>query len=176
MKQLLTVEDVEVVFNLAVVPATFPERPCWTIDQRGHDHRRLRATPRRLLSGSDPVLFEAYGSAQYVPMDEKHLLMPSTPYAASKIATTRFSYWKTLAAARLSCDQQLLVRGRTRSLWDHPHRYTAGAAGQPIVIYGDGEQTRDFIFAPQVADAAVRTYEEPAKARDERCLQGRKFR
>jgi len=26
--------------------------------------------PRRLLSGSDPVFFEAYGSAQYVPMDE----------------------------------------------------------------------------------------------------------
>jgi UDP-glucose 4-epimerase len=30
------------------------------------------------------------------------------------------------------------------------------------VIYGDGEQTRDFVFVRDTADAAVGVYEEPA--------------
>ena len=35
-------------------------------------------------------------------------------------------------------------------------------SGEPVVIFGDGEQTRDFIFVRETADATVRVYEEPA--------------
>ena len=40
---------------------------------------------------------EAYGSAEYVPMDESHPLNPASPYAASKAAADRlcFSYYNT---------------------------------------------------------------------------------
>ena len=34
---------------------------------------------------------EIYGSAQYVPIDEKHPLSPQSPYAASKIAADKFA-------------------------------------------------------------------------------------
>ena len=33
--------------------------------------------------------------------------------------------------------------------------------GEPIEIYGDGEQTRDFVFVRDTAEAAVRMYETP---------------
>ena len=33
---------------------------------------------------------------------------------------------------------------------------------EPIEIFGDGEQTRDFIYAPDTATAAVDLYESPA--------------
>ena len=33
--------------------------------------------------------------------------------------------------------------------------------GEAITVFGDGEQTRDFVFVRDTADAAVRTYAEP---------------
>jgi NAD dependent epimerase/dehydratase len=40
---------------------------------------------------------EVYGTAQYVPMDEKHPLCPQSPYAASKVASDKLaeSYYRT---------------------------------------------------------------------------------
>ena len=41
---------------------------------------------------------EVYGSAQYLPMDEKHPLVGQSPYAASKIAADQLtlSYFRSL--------------------------------------------------------------------------------
>lgn len=40
---------------------------------------------------------EVYGTAQYVPMDEKHPLCPHSPYSLSKLVQERacYSWWKT---------------------------------------------------------------------------------
>ena len=42
---------------------------------------------------------EVYGTAQYVPIDEKHPLVGQSPYSASKIAADQFaySYWSSFA-------------------------------------------------------------------------------
>jgi UDP-glucose 4-epimerase len=100
-------------------------------------------------------------------MDENHPLLPSTPYAASKIAGDHvaLSYYKTFGV-----DVAIL-----RPFNNFGPRQNEGAyagvipivigralRGEPVIIYGDGEQTRDFIFVREVADAAVRIYEEPA--------------
>jgi len=70
------------------------------------------------------------------------------------------SYWKTLAAARLSCDRSTTSSAAERGAY----------AGIILSLYSGRCRSahcylRDadprFIFAPQVADAAVRTYEEP---------------
>jgi UDP-glucose 4-epimerase len=170
MKQLMITEDVEVVFNLAVVPLpTSLERPRWTMDT----NVAMTTVVCELLREGyyrDLIQFsssEAYGSAQYVPMDEKHPLMPSTPYAASKIACDYvvLSYCKTFG----------IHSAILRPFNNFGPRQNEGAyagvipvviqralQGDPVVIYGDGEQTRDFVFVRQVADAAVRSYEEPA--------------
>jgi UDP-glucose 4-epimerase len=170
MKQLLTVEDVEVVFNLAVVPLpTSLERPRWTMDT---NVAMTTVACELLREGYYQTLIqfsssEAYGSAQYVPMDEKHPLMPSTPYAASKIACDYvvLSYWKTfgIQAAILRPFNNFGPRQNEGAYAGViPIVIQRALEGRPIVIYGDGEQTRDFIFVRQVADAAVRSYEEPA--------------
>ena len=33
---------------------------------------------------------------------------------------------------------------------------------EPIIIFGDGEQTRDFVFVRDTADTAVKIYENPS--------------
>jgi len=106
---------------------------------------------------------EAYGSAGYVPMDEDHPCLPSTPYAASKLAGDYvvLSYRETYGI-----DAAIL-----RPFNNYGPRQNAGAyagvlpivignalRGEAVHIFGDGEQTRDFIFVRDTADAAVRVF------------------
>jgi UDP-glucose 4-epimerase len=100
-------------------------------------------------------------------MDERHPSVPSTPYAASKLAGDYvvLSYRETYGV-----DAAIL-----RPFNNYGPRQNAGAyagiipivlsnalRGKPIQIFGDGEQTRDFIFVRDTAEAAVRFYETPA--------------
>jgi UDP-glucose 4-epimerase len=113
---------------------------------------------------------EVYGSAVYTPMDEAHPLLPETPYAASKVA------------------QDMLVRsyGRTHEVpWVTlrpfnmygPNSHWQGVRGElipkmivralnrePLVVFGDGSQTRDFVYVEEVAHAMVEV------AAEDRCL------
>jgi UDP-glucose 4-epimerase len=163
-------DQVDVVFNLAIVPLPASLiNPRWTVDH----NVALATVPCELQrQGFFETLIhfsssEAYGSADYVPMDELHPPLPSTPYAASKLAGdyVALSYRETYGS-----DVAIL-----RPFNNFGPRQNAGAyagiipivvrralRGEPIVIYGDGEQTRDFVFVRDTADAAVRMYEEPA--------------
>ena len=163
-------EAVDVVFNLAVVPLPASlERPRWSVEE----NVGLAIVPCELLrQGSFQTLIhfsssEAYGSASYVPMDEGHAPVPSTPYAASKLAGDHIvlSYQHTFG----------LDAGIIRPFNNFGPRQNSGSyagiipivvgratRGEPIEIFGDGEQTRDFVYVRDTADAAVRLYEEPA--------------
>lgn len=100
---------------------------------------------------------EAYGSAHYVPMDENHPLVPETPYAAAKVAQDMYvsSYGRTYQLPWLTV--------RPFNMYG-PHSHWQGLRGelipkmivramnlQPLFVFGDGGQTRDFIY---VEDAA----------------------
>ena len=41
---------------------------------------------------------------------------------------------------------------------------TAIAAGEPVTVYGDGEQSRDFTYVANVVDATMRAARRPARA------------
>jgi UDP-glucose 4-epimerase len=98
---------------------------------------------------------EVYGSAEYVPMDEKHPLLAKHTYGVSKIAADRlcYSYNETYD---LGVD---IIR--SFNLFG-PRQKDSGYGGviaifikrvlqnRPPIIYGDGTQTRDYMF---IADA-----------------------
>ena len=90
MLNIFEVEGVDVVFNLAVIPLlTSHELPKITCE----DNINITLTSLELLrKGYYETLIhcsssEAYGTAVTIPMDEKHPLNPTTPYAASKAAS-----------------------------------------------------------------------------------------
>ena len=167
---IVAADQVDVFFNLAIVPLPASLiNPRWTVDH----NVALATVPCELQrQGFFETLIhfsssEAYGSATYVPMDEEHPSVPSTPYAASKLAGDYvvLSYRETYQT-----DVAIL-----RPFNNFGPRQNAGAyagiipivvgralRGEPIIIYGDGEQTRDFVFVRDTADAAVRMYERPA--------------
>ncbi len=103
---------------------------------------------------------EVYGSAQYVPIDEKHPLNAPHPYGASKIAADRmcYAYIKTYGM-NISIVRLFNIFG--------PRQRDVGYGGvisiftrrilsnMSPIIYGDGLQTRDYTYI----DDAVRAYD-----------------
>jgi len=103
---------------------------------------------KRLIFASSS---EVYGSAEYVPMDEKHPLNPASPYAASKAAADRlcFSYYKTY-------DLNVTIIRNFNTFG--PRQKSTGYGGaiaifirralndSPPIIYGNGTQTRDYLY------------------------------
>jgi nucleoside-diphosphate-sugar epimerase len=109
----------------------------------------------------------AYGETPALPKHEDMAPMPLSPYAVTK----------------LGCEQYLKVFADLYNLETLNLRYfnvfgpnqtpdgayaaaiprflDAAITGRPIQIYGDGEQTRDFVFVRDTADAAVRLYAAP---------------
>jgi UDP-glucose 4-epimerase len=101
---------------------------------------------------------EVYGSAEYVPMDEKHPLLAKHPYGVSKIAADRLcsSYNETYD---LGVD---IIR--SFNLFG-PRQKDSGYGGviaifikrvlqnKPPIIYGDGTQTRDYMFVTDAVNA-----------------------
>ena len=170
LASVIRADETEVVFNLAVVPLPASlERPMWSVEH----NVGLALVPCELLrAGAFETLIhvsssEAYGSAAYVPMDEVHPPVPSTPYAASKLAGDQvvLSYQHTfgLDAAIIRPFNNFGPRQNDGSYAGIiPIVVQRATAGEPIEIYGDGEQTRDFVFVRDTADAIVRMYEEPA--------------
>ncbi|HWC12697.1 MAG TPA: NAD-dependent epimerase/dehydratase family protein [Acidimicrobiales bacterium] len=169
MAGIMAAEAIDVAFDLAVVPLpTSLERPRWTVDVNvacGTVMCELLRTGhyRTLVRFSSS---EVYGTAQRVPMDEAHPLVPSTPYAASKAAGDHvaLSYQRAfgldVAVVRpFNCYGPRQNEGAYAGVI--PVVVRRALVGEPVAIHGDGEQTRDFTFVADLVDAAVRVYEQP---------------
>jgi NDP-hexose 4,6-dehydratase len=99
---------------------------------------------------------EIYGTAQAERIDEGHPLNPTSPYAASKLAADRmaFAYVQTYGL------QIAIVRPFNcygpRHTYDVIPKFIARAlAGQPLTVFGDGSQARDFTYVDDMVDAFV---------------------
>jgi len=164
----------DVVFDLATIPLpTSLEYPNWTITTIVGIASTFCEIARLGLIKSLVHLSssEAYGSALYVPMDEKHPHNASTPYAGSKSAADLIiqSYVKTF-----DIDATIIRPFNNFGPRQNPGSY-AGIIpivinnvrkGIPISIFGDGEQTRDFTFVTQTADFIAEIYAEESCHKD----------
>ncbi|MDQ8046519.1 MAG: NAD-dependent epimerase/dehydratase family protein [Solirubrobacteraceae bacterium] len=98
-----------------------------------------------------------YGDATSIPADESTLPLPLSPYGVSKYAAEQYVSWFgrthgfraiTLRFANVYGPRQD-PRGEAGVVAIFCER---AAAGEAAVVYGDGEQTRDFLY---VGDAAA---------------------
>lgn len=169
MECLIDSEEIEVVFNLAVIslPASLV-KPSWTYRHNVDItlcacELARRGCYKTLIHFSSS---EAYGTCLYDPMDEQHPLNPTTPYGASKAATDHLvlSYCKTFGI-----DASIVRPFNSYGPRQNEGQYAAVIPltvarirrGEAPVICGDGEQTRDFTYVTETAEAAIDIYNCP---------------
>jgi UDP-glucose 4-epimerase len=126
----------------------------------------LESVKRRSI----PIIFSSsssvYGKNPKLPKIEKDWLSPISPYAASKLAAEamtlafRESYGISTLVYRL-----FNVYGPKQnpdSLYAAviPKWIFAAFKGEPLVVYGDGEQKRDFTFVDDVVQILSRSIRE----------------
>lgn len=166
IKTIVKQEKTQAVFNLAIVPLPVSLiHPRWTYEQNINITLCLCELAKNgyfdtLIHFSSS---EACGSCQYAPMDENHPLNPTTPYGASKAATDLLvlSYIDTF-----NIDAVVIRPFNNYGPRQNEGNY-AGVipltikrilAGEAPVIYGDGEQTRDYMYVTETANAAIEIY------------------
>lgn len=163
MRKVMVKEEVEVVFNLAVIPLPKSlELPFQTIET----NISITACLCELLrKGAFETLVhcsssEAYGTALYVPMDEKHPERPLTPYAASKIACDHIatSYYTTFGGD-ISIARPFNAYGPRQNDRSYagviPATIKRIMQGKAPVIFGDGKQTRDYIYVADLVSGII---------------------
>jgi len=117
---------------------------------------------KRLLHVSSS---EVYGTARRVPMDEGHPTFPETVYGAAKLAGESYAraYYQTYGLPTVVVRPFNNFGPRSHYEGDSgevlPRFVVWALNGREPVIFGDGRQTRDFIYVEDTARWLVRTAE-----------------
>jgi UDP-glucose 4-epimerase len=100
---------------------------------------------------------EVYGTARTVPMSEEHPTFPATVYGASKLAGEAYArafhatYGLPVALVRPFNSYGPRCHHEGSSGEVIPKFLLRARSGLPLVIFGDGRQTRDFTFVTDTA-------------------------
>src|SRR6266436_7306664 len=157
------VAGIEVVFHVAALPSV----PRSLKDPWASHAANVNATMRLLEACREAkvarIVYSSsssvYGDTPVLPKTEAVEPLPRSPYAASKLAGEQY----VLAFARGGLIEGVALRyfnvfGPRQS----PHSayaavipmfFEAVLEGRPAVLFGDGEQTRDFTYVDNVVDA-----------------------
>ena len=89
-----------------------------------------------------------YGDSEELPLRERSLLKPVSPYGVTKLAAEHlcYSYWKNYQVPVISLRYFTVYGPRQRPDMAFHRFVRAILDGGEIEIYGNGEQTRDFTF------------------------------
>jgi UDP-glucose 4-epimerase len=108
---------------------------------------------------------EVNGTARVTPLPEEYNFQPETIYGASKLAGEYYSLvfsragWLPVTVARPHNNYGPRAHFAGDLGEVIPKFILRALAGLPPVIYGDGQQTRDFTFVTETADFLVRLLE-----------------
>jgi UDP-N-acetylglucosamine/UDP-N-acetyl-alpha-D-glucosaminouronate 4-epimerase len=115
---------------------------------------------RRVVFSSSSSI---YGSASELPCSEAVLPDPISPYGVAKLAAERYcvSFSRVYHGFETVVLRYFNVFGPRQSPLSQyaavvPLFVTAIAAGTPVTVFGDGEQSRDFTYVENVVDATLR--------------------
>jgi UDP-glucose 4-epimerase len=122
-----------------------------------------RAEVQRVVYSSSAAIF---GEPQYLPLDEQHPCEPDSPYGCSKLCAEKLCLaYSRLYGLSTVCLRYFNVYGRGQRydaygnvlpvFAERMHRH------EPLTVYGDGSQTRDFVNVQDVVRANYRAATVP---------------
>jgi UDP-glucose 4-epimerase len=93
-----------------------------------------------------------YGKPEYLPYDEDHPTTPVSPYGVSKLATEQYArtYSEVYGLPTVSLRYFTVYGPRMRPNMAITNFVSRCLHGEPPVVFGSGEQTRDFTYVTDI--------------------------
>jgi len=162
---LAALPAVQAVFHQAAQAGV---RASWGADFATYVHHNTVATQRLLerYKGAPLERFvyasssSVYGEAERYPTDEMQVPRPYSPYGVTKLAGEHLAllYARNFGVPSVAL-RYFTVYGPLQRPDMAFHRFCrAMLAGEPITVYGDGRQSRDFTFIDDAIEANMRAW------------------
>ncbi len=106
---------------------------------------------------------EVYGTALKIPINEDHPLNPQSPYAATKVGADRlcYAYYMTYNLPIIILRPFNIYGERQYPEKLIPFFITQALENKPLFIYGNGENTRDYLYVKDLCEVIVKFLEAP---------------
>ena len=160
LKRLLA--GVDYVFHLAGQPGV---RSSWGSEFSRYTENNISATQLLLEAVKDKKLSKfvyastssVYGDTSDLPMREDGLTRPVSPYGATKLAAEHLChiYCKAYGVPTVALRFFTVYGPRQRPDMFFHIFMRALLSGDPVPLYDDGEQTRDFTYCGDIVDGLV---------------------
>jgi len=162
-------DGVEVVFHLAGQPGV---RACWGSSFSTYTYCNIEATQRLLEACRDSRTLRrlvyassssVYGNAERYPTSELDRPQPFNPYGVTKLAAEHLCnlYAEGFGVPTVALRYFTVYGPGQRPDMAFSRFAMAAARGEQIVIYGSGEQIRDFTFVEDVVAANMLAATKP---------------
>jgi UDP-glucose 4-epimerase len=158
-------KDVDYVFHLAALASV----PMSVENPIKSNENNVDGTVKLLTSAKDcnvsKFVFSSssavYGENPNMPLKEDEPMMPTSPYAASKASCELYcqSFWESYGLATVSL-RYFNVFGPRQDVNSQyaaviPNFIHALVNDKQAIIYGDGEQSRDFVYVKDIVKANI---------------------
>jgi len=155
-------DDSVTIFHLAAQAGV---RSSWGKDFKVYTENNVLAT-QRLLEAAKEMKLEKfiyassssiYGDAEIYPTPEDAIPRPISPYGVTKLAGEHLCrlYWKNYGVPIVILRYFTVYGPRQRPDMAFHKFIKAILKGEEIVVYGDGNQTRDFTYVDDVVEANI---------------------
>lgn len=159
-------KNVDYIFHQAAQAGV---RASWGDQFSQYLHCNIAATQKLLEAAKDAhlkkVVFASsssvYGDSP-LPMKEENRLRPISPYGVTKLAAENlcYLYWKNYQVPVVSLRYFTVFGPRQRPDMGIHKFINAALRGEKIVLFGDGNQTRDFTFVADIIQANLAAAEK----------------
>lgn len=155
-------DGMDIVFHLAGQPGV---RVSWAEGFATYVERNVLATQRLLealrAKSVDRIVYASsssvYGNAPRYPTSEEDLPRPHSPYGVTKLAAEHLCslYAENWGVPTVSLRYFSVYGPRQRPDMGFSRFLAAALAGEPLPIFGDGEQVRDFTYVADIVQATL---------------------
>lgn len=155
-------QKIDFVFHLAAQAGV---RSSWDRNFFVYTSNNINATQHILEECKDTKIKKfifassssVYGEAKKLPMKENHKLSPISPYGLTKVVGEQLCslYYKTYKIPVVSLRYFTAFGPKQRPDMAFYKFMQSLKLNKPIIIYGDGKQTRDFTYIDDVVSATI---------------------
>lgn len=158
---------VDVVFHLAAQAGV---RASWSKNFLVYTKNNIEATQLMLEESKNSKLKKfvfastssVYGDTADIPMHEESVLKPVSPYGVTKLAAEGlcYLYWKNFGVPCVSLRYFTVYGPRQRPDMGFYKFFLALLENREIMIFEDGNQTRDFTYIDDIVNGTIRSAEK----------------